>query len=127
MTKTYIAIVIIITAASLTISGCSDRKQSAAAQTTGGDVSRGEHLLYSYNCGSCHRIPGAAEAKGTVGPPLSGFANRNYIAGSLVNTPGNLVLWIEDPKLVEAETAMPKLGVTTEQAKDIAAYLYTLR
>ena len=39
-------------------------------------VERGENLLYSYNCGSCHAIPGIAEANGTVGPPLDGFGNR---------------------------------------------------
>jgi cytochrome c2 len=98
-----------------------------AEQTTGGSVDRGEHLLYSYNCGSCHSIRRIPEAKGTVGPPLDGFANRSYIAGSLVNTPENLVRWIKDPKQIEPESAMPKLGLTSEQAVDIAAYLYTLR
>ncbi len=98
-----------------------------AEQATRGSVDRGERLLYSYNCGACHSIPGIAEAKGTVGPPLGGFGNRNYISGSLTNTPENLALWIKDPKQVDSETAMPNLGVTDEQAVDIAAYLYTLR
>jgi cytochrome c1 len=72
-------------------------------------------------------IPGIAEAQGTAGPPLAGFANRTYISGSLINTPTNLAQWIKDPKQIEAGTAMPKLGVTDRQALDIAAYLYTLR
>ena len=68
-----------------------------------------------------------AEAKGTAGPPLRGFANRNYIAGSLVNSPENLFRWIREPQQVEAGTAMPNLGVTTGEARDIAAYLYSLQ
>jgi len=87
---------------------------------------RGESLLYSYNCGSCHSIPGVAEANGTLAAPLRGFANQTYISGLLANTPENLVRWIVDPKQVDADTAMPKLGVTDEQALDMVAYLYTL-
>jgi len=44
-----------------------------------------------------------------------------------VNTPANLFRWIRTPQQVEAGTAMPNLGVTEEQARDIASYLYTLR
>jgi cytochrome c2 len=112
----------------VTLSGCAQRDRIVHAEgATGGSVDRGERLLYSFNCGSCHVIPGIAEAKGTVGPPLAAFANRNYIAGSLVNTPENLTRWVKDPKQIEPQTAMPKLGVTDPEAVDIAAYLYTLR
>ena len=78
-------------------------------------------------CGSCHVIPGVAEASGTVGPPLQGFGSRIYIAGLLVNTPENLVHWVTKPQEIDAGTAMPDLGVSERQAHDIAAYLYTLQ
>jgi len=97
-----------------------------AANGTGGDPELGERFLYAYNCGGCHVIPGIAEARGTVGPPLTGLGTRIYIAGLLPNTPENLVLWITDPQQVEPGSAMPKAGVTQQQAIDIAAYLYTL-
>jgi len=87
----------------------------------------GEHLIYAYGCGSCHLIPGVAEANGSVGPPLQGFGSRIYIAGLLVNTPENLLHWISKPQEVDPGTAMPDLGVTEPQARDIAAYLYTLQ
>jgi hypothetical protein len=61
-----------------------------------------------------------------VGPPLTSFANRSYIAGQLVNSPDNLIRWIMDPQGVEPGTAMPDLGVIPEVARDMAAYLYTL-
>jgi cytochrome c1 len=49
------------------------------------------------------------------------------IAGELPNTPANLTHWIQHPREVEPKTAMPELGVTEDEAYDIAAYLYTLR
>jgi cytochrome c len=62
-----------------------------------------------------------------VGPPLTMFAQRAYIAGQLPNEPDNLIRWIQDPQTVEPGTAMPDLGVDTSTARDMAAYLYTLR
>ena len=112
----------------IALTGCGHDPNIASAEAvTGGDVARGRQLIYGYNCGSCHTIPGVAEAKGTVGPPLQGFGNRYYIAGSLVNTPEHLFRWIREPQQVEPGTAMPDLGVTEKQAADIAAYLYILK
>ena len=45
----------------------------------------------------------------------------------LPNDPENLVMWIQDPKGVHGRTGMPDSGVTEPDARDIAAYLYTLR
>ena len=84
---------------------------------------RGRDLLRSYGCITCHECPGIGA--GEVGPPLVGFAERQYIAGVLVNTPSNAVRWIVNPKQFKSATAMPKIGVTSADAFDIAAYLYT--
>jgi len=120
-----ISIVIVLT---LSVCSCVYHGEAVLAEDPSrGSVDRGESLLYSYNCGSCHSIPGVAEANGTVGPPLDGFANQTYVSGLLTNTPENLVRWIVDPQQVDASSAMPKLGVTDEQALDIVAYLYTLQ
>ena len=104
--------------------------QSGAVETgqqTGGNIQNGQRLVASYGCGSCHVIPGVAEANGRVGPTLEGFGSRYYIAGLLVNTPPNLVRWVSKPQEVLPGNAMPNVGVTEQQARDIAAYLYTLR
>ena len=74
-----------------------------------------------------HKIPGVRGAEGMVGPPLTMFAHRAYIAGRLSNQPENLVRWIQNPQDVDPETAMPDLGVIPGVARDMAAYLYTLR
>ncbi len=62
-----------------------------------------------------------------MGPPLSRIASRVYVGGVLPNTPENMVQWIRNPKAVDEKTAMPVLNVTDADARDIAAYLYTLK
>ena len=71
-------------------------------------------------------IPGVPAAEGRVGPPLTDLADRTFIAGRLRNEPSALVRWIREPRAVDPNTAMPNLGVTDRDARDIAAYLYTL-
>ena len=108
--------------------GCARRDADELARSvTAGNPANGRRLLYSYACGSCHAIPGVGEADGTIGPPLRGVGSRFYIAGVLQNTPENLFRWIAQPQEVQPGNAMPDLGVTQEQARDMAAYLYTLR
>jgi cytochrome c1 len=92
-----------------------------------GNAQHGKEIIEGYGCGSCHMIPGIHQANGLVGPPLMYFSRRTMIAGELPNTQENLVLWVEHPRQVEPKTAMPDLGLTEDQAYDVAAYLYTLR
>jgi cytochrome c2 len=93
----------------------------------GGNPDRGKQAIEMYGCGSCHMIPGVRDAIGTVGPPLIMWSRRTYIAGEVPNTPDDLVRWIETPQAIEPGTAMPNLGVTEGHARDIAAYLYTIK
>lgn len=92
-----------------------------------GDPARGREAIVAYGCGSCHAIPGIRAAQGRVGPELNRFSEQIYIAGRLPNTPLNLIHWIQNPHDVDPLNAMPDLGVSHEDARDIAAYLYTLR
>jgi cytochrome c len=101
--------------------------QEAAQVTGGGDAARGAETIRRFGCGSCHVIPGIAGASGQVGPPLAGVGGRAYIGGVLTNTPEHMVRWIVNPPAVDSLTAMPALGVTAGEARDIAAYLYTRR
>ena len=96
-------------------------------QDTGGSASNGRALIGRYGCSACHVIPGIDGSIGHVGPPLAGVAVRPKIAGGLENTPENLIRWIREPKKVDRYTEMPEQGITIEEARDIAAYLYTLR
>ena len=91
-----------------------------------GNVSRGAALISWYGCGACHSIPGIPGADALVGPPLDHLAHRGYLAGVLHNTPDNLILWIRDPQKFVPGNAMPALGIDERDARDIAAYLYTI-
>jgi cytochrome c1 len=74
----------------------------------------------------CHDIPGIRGPASDVGPPLDHIAHRAYIAGVLPNTPENMLRWLMNPPGVDPRTAMPNMGISEEQARDIAAYLATL-
>jgi cytochrome c len=104
--------------------GCHKPGANAVA-TTGVDPARAPQLIRHYGCGTCHEIPGVGGAVGRVGPPLKSFKNRAYIAGVLSNSPDNLVRWIRSPRELAPGTAMPDMGVTEADARDIVAYLYS--
>lgn len=105
---------------------CSGKDQQTN-NLVGGDAKRGMTSIQKYGCGSCHTIPGIRGAHSLVGPDLSGVAGRVYIAGVLTNSPDHLVDWIRNPQAIDDKTAMPNLSVNVRDARDIAAYLYTLR
>jgi cytochrome c len=107
--------------------GSSHAAEQEAVALTGGDVAKGRAAIRAYGCGSCHHIRGVGGAEGRVGPPLEGIGSRSYVGGVLPNTPGNMVRWIMDPRGIDSLTAMPTLGVPESDARDIAAYLYTLK
>lgn len=108
--------------------GCSmhDADAERARKLTGGEPRRGRSALDRYGCGACHHIPEVRGARGTVGPDLTGFALRSFVAGRLPNRPDQLMRWIRHPQSISPGSAMPELGVSEQDARDIAAYLYTL-
>ena len=104
-----------------------ETSDGAAPSQAAGNPYAGRRAIDQYACATCHIIPGVTGATRQVGPPLSGMASRSYIAGVLANTQPNMVRWIMSPTRVSANTAMPDLGVSERDARDIAAYLATLK
>lgn len=127
--KTQTCVCIAILFAAAWMSGCTGGKAVALHYPieTGGDPGRGKDIIVVKSCGSCHTIPGIRGADGVVGPPLYFFSRRTYVAGEVPNTPDNLKQWVQSPQSIEPKTAMPNLGLSDQQARDVAAYLYTLR
>lgn len=107
-------------------SGCSRERAEPVVMIAGASPERGRAAVREYGCVACHTIPGVRGANGVVGPPLNRIANRVYIAGTLPNTPQNLIRWIQNPLAINPGTAMPDTGVTSSDAQDIASFLYTL-
>lgn len=113
-------------AAAAATSGCEESAAAKAARMTGGDPEAGRTAIRRYGCGSCHEIRGVPGAVGNVGPPLAGLVKRAYVAGNLTNDPEHLEAWIRNPQHLHPPTAMPDTGVTSRDARDMAAYLYSV-
>jgi cytochrome c1 len=96
-------------------------KREPAANT------RGKMLIEKYGCNACHAIPGVAGPKGMVGPPLDHICSRQYIAGKFANTPETMARWLQNPQALDPQNAMPNLGVTAQDAQDMAGYLESIR
>lgn len=117
-----------VACAALWLASCQQAQLERKAEAmTGGNPRRGVAAINKYGCASCHTIPGVPGATALVGPNLQQVASRVYLAGVLPNTPDNMVRWIQHPRDVDPLTAMPNLGVTDQDARDIAGYLYTLK
>jgi cytochrome c2 len=97
-------------------------------QVADGDPARGRTLVAAgdYGCTACHTIPGIHAPAGIVGPPLVGMAQRAFIAGQLPNKPDVLVAFLQNPSSLVPETGMPDVRLGLQEARDVAAYLYTL-
>lgn len=109
-----------------TLAACASPRPAPHQQLPGTNPSAGRTALVAYGCGGCHTIPGVENANSRVGPSLAGIAAQSYIAGKLPNTADNMVRWIRDPQGIDPGVVMPNLGVTEQQARDMAAYLYSL-
>jgi putative membrane protein len=118
----------VLAAAALTLAGCRGSSYDVEARRlTGGEPLRGPAAIRKYGCDTCHTIPGVLTADATVGPPLTQIARRTYLAGRVENTPENMIQWIRHPHTIDDRTLMPEMGVSMQDGRDIAAYLYTLR
>ena len=100
--------------------------QRAPAVEVAGDAARGKQIYATSACVGCHTITGVST--GVLGPPLTHFGSRRTVAaGMWPNTPDNVAAWIKDPQGLKPGVKMPNLGLTDEQAKDVAAYLSALK
>jgi len=126
-----VLIIVIVCAVAIAIGASYDHQQSiedyAAAQTGGGNPRTGRELISLYGCASCHTIPGIHGADAHVGPPLDHIAIRSYIGVGLRNNPQNMMQWIQHARDLDNHAAMPNLHINQKDARDIAAYLYTLK
>jgi cytochrome c2 len=104
--------------------GC-ERKPPASEPLTGGNPRVGQQLIARYGCAACHQIKGIAHSDSKVGPSLKQIRDSSYVGGVVPNSADNLIRWIVHPRALNPRTAMPELGVTQAEARDIAAYLYS--
>jgi cytochrome c2 len=106
------------------LAGC-DKQPPSSEPITGGNPRVGQQLIARYGCGACHEIKGIAHADSKVGPSLKEIRDSSYVGGVVPNSAANLEQWIVHPRALSPKTAMPELGVTQAEARDMAAYLYS--
>jgi len=102
------------------------RGEAPPAQNLG-DPLRGRELIGQYGCTICHQIPGL-DGNGSLGPSLQGVASRPSISfGTVQNTPANLIRFIQDPASLNPQSSMPPMALPPNDARDVVAFLGTLR
>jgi mono/diheme cytochrome c family protein len=104
------------------------RVQHEADAAAGGVGARAVPIMTANGCAGCHTITGVPGAQGLVGPRLdASLATRVYIGGVLSNNPENMVRWLRAARQLNPHTAMPSTGISEQEARDVAAYLYALK
>lgn len=111
----------------LTRSASVDAAPAAVAPVTAepARLARGKQLLSERGCVGCHRVSGA----GLPEPPSTEPAPRALaLAPDLRfsrerSEPAMLVRWLLDPPRVKHDAVMPRLGLSADDAGDLAAFL----
>ncbi len=115
----------IVLIAALLVIGCGGTERQANGP--GGNSDHGKQLLTQYGCATCHNIPGIETPKGMVGPSLEHLASRPMISGKFPNDPETMSRWLQNPQSMDPQSTMPNIGVTPADARDMTAYLATLK
>jgi cytochrome c2 len=115
--KRYVGLVLLLAAC---------HKQESPSVVSG-NPTHGKDLITQYGCTACHIVPGIEGANGMVGPSLEHVASRQIIAGHVTNTAPAMIAYLQNPQSADPQNVMPNLGLKPEEARDITAYLYTLK
>lgn len=111
--------------AGLLAAGCAD-KSGLPRPMAGGDPAAGLAAMERVGCAACHAVPGVSWPEGRTASALKGFGARPLIAGRLPNQPDVLIRFVADAPALAPEIGMPPMPLTPAEARDVAAYLYTL-
>ena len=91
------------------------------------NVANGLRLVADKGCVACHTFPDVKWPRGGLGPSLEDFGRQGLIAGRLPNQPGVLMQFVRNAPALAPGTAMPPVSMTDQEARDVTAYLLTLK
>lgn len=101
------------------------RFASARGAYAGGNAQRGKETFEAVGCQACHVVGGMTKVRETRGTSYD-IAPELTRVGSKVN-PDWLYDWVRNPRHFNPTTKMPNLRLTDAEARDIVAYLMTLK
>jgi cytochrome c2 len=125
-TQGQLTICLVLFSLMLALCGCAPSRTENVARVTGGNPVVGKVQIVRHGCPACHEISGIETARARVGPSLRNIVGQEYLTGQLVNTPDNMIRWVRTPQGIRPNSAMPDMGISEEEARDITAYLYSL-
>ncbi|KSU84944.1 cytochrome c oxidase subunit II [Fictibacillus enclensis] len=96
--------------------------KKASGKATG-NAAEGQKI-FEKNCLSCHAV---GKEGGNTGPNLTGFGDKQRVAGVLEHDKDNVKKWIEDPQKVKPGNNMPNVPLNDEEVDAVADYLLSLK
>ena len=100
---------------------------AAAAAPTSSDARAGQAIFFSRSCDLCHTIRGTPAA-GEVGPDLTHFASRQWMAaGAVRNSREVLERWITNPHDIKPGVHMPSTRFEKGELDHLLAFLEILK
>lgn len=98
-----------------------------ASHPPGAEAKAGEAVFMSKPCAACHTIRGT-NASGTSGPDLTHVGSRQTLAAGLLDvTRGTLAAWVADPQTIKPGNNMPLVPLTSDELRQVSAYLEGLK
>jgi len=99
--------------------------QTAKNAFVGGSAERGKQVVNEVGCKGCHVIDNDERVRTMRGTSYD-IAPELTRIGSKTN-PDWLYDWVRNPKHFQSDTRMPNLRLTDTEAKDVVAYLMTMK
>jgi sulfur-oxidizing protein SoxX len=121
----YIGSALLTAALCCSLSACADNAD-APRSLSQADPAQGLKLIERHGCAACHVIPNIPWPQGRTGGSLDGIGGRPMIAGRLPNQPDMMTRFVRDAPSLLPDTGMPAMPLTEAEARDVAAYLYSL-
>jgi cytochrome c oxidase subunit 2 len=108
-------------------------QKSPGASSSDTLAAQGKEIFNRSACIGCHTVTGT-NAVGIVGPNLTHVGQRHTIAaGTLENTPDNLLRWIRNSSEIKPGSKMPPMSkdfggaLSDDEIRAVAAYLQSLK
>lgn len=112
-------------------------QQAQTTKLVQGDPNyQGQQVFLTSGCVGCHNIDGTTAPGNKIGPNLTHFGSRQWIAGEVLsNTPANLANWILHAQDVKPDVDMPSFdgtmppnpALSQTQITELVAYLESLK